>query len=129
MARAPQGATSRVYSALSAWHQEYGDKLQIILYPSDEFGGQELPSEKVPAFVESKGLPTSGGACTLMSKVNVNGAAADEVWKFLKTAYPGEVRWNFAGIFVVDKTGAPIGRFTSQQLEDVGAAIEKALAA
>lgn len=99
------------------------------MYPSDEFGGQELPSAQIPAFVQSKGLPTDGGGCTLMAKVKVNGNAADPVWKFAKETFPGDVRWNFAGIFLFDKDGTPIGRFAAQDLPKIEEALEKALAA
>jgi len=100
-----------------------------LLYPSDEFGRQELPSDQIPAFVSGKGLPINGGGCTLMSKVSVNGAAADPVWKMAKAAFPGDIGWNFAGIFVFDKQGVPIGRFSAKELPKVAEALEKALSA
>lgn len=81
---------------MSQWHSSYGDKLEILLYPSDEFGGQELPEAQIPAFVEGKGLPTSGGGCTLMSKVNVNGEQADPVFQLAKATFPGDVKWKCA---------------------------------
>jgi len=59
-----------VYTQLAAWHQQHGDKVHMLLFPSDEFGGQELPSEQVPAFVEKQGLPTDGNGVTLMAKVS-----------------------------------------------------------
>ena len=88
----------------------------MLLYPSDEFGRQELPSEQIPDFVTGYGLPTDGGGCTLMSKVNVNGPQADPVWKLAKSAFPGDIAWNFAGIFLFDKDGAPVGRFSAREL-------------
>ena len=107
----------------------YGKALEILLYPSDEFGGQELPSEQIPSFVTGKGLPTDGGGCTLMAKVKVNGASSDPLWTFAKDAFPGDVGWNFAAIFVFDKNGVPIGRFGSRELPAVEEAIRKAMAA
>ena len=58
-----------------------------------------------------------------MAKVKTNGEAADPVWKSLKAAFPGDVRWNFAAIFVVDADGVPVGRFSSKQLPEVHAAL------
>jgi len=113
-----------VYSQLKEWHNKYGTQLELLLFPSDEFGGQELPTEKIGAFVEKMGLPIAvGSGVTLMAKVKTNGDAADPVWKSLKAAYPGDVRWNFAAIFVCDANGVPVGRFTSKQLPEVHAAI------
>ena len=50
------------------------------------------------------GLPTDGGGCTLMAKVEVNGGREDPVWTFLK-AGGKDVSWNFAAFFVVGKDG------------------------
>lgn len=100
-----------------------------MLYPSDEFGRQELPEEKITPFVEAQGLPVAGGSgVTLMSKVHVNGPAADPVWQQLKMAFPGDVRWNFAAIFLVDKEGKPVGRFSPRDLPAVSKAIKSQLA-
>merc|ERR1719424_402167 len=96
--------------------------------PSDEFGGQELPEAQIPGFVKGKGLPTSGGGCTLMSKVKVNGPSSHPVYKLAKEAFPGDVQWNFAGIFLFDKQGAPVARFAAKDLPAIEAAIEKAIA-
>ena len=54
-----------------------------------------------------------------MAKAHVNGAATDPVWKFAKKVYPGEVTWNFAGIFLFDAHGTPSGRFSANQLSEV----------
>ena len=64
----PPLSPNRLLFQLANWHQSYGDKIEILLYPSDEFGAQELPSAQVPAFVAKQGLPTEGGGCTLMEK-------------------------------------------------------------
>jgi len=108
-----------VYAELRRWHQKFGARLSILLYPSDEFGAQELPSAEVAGFVTSQSLPTDGGGCTLMQKVNVNGPSADDAWKVAKEAFPGDVGWNFEGIFVFDREGMPVGRYTSGQLTDI----------
>ena len=108
-------------------HKHYGDQLEILLYPSDEFGGQELPSAQIAPFVTKKGLPTNGGGCTLMAKVKVNGPTADPVWQLAKSSFPGDIKWNFAGIFLFDKTGKPLARYAAQQLPEVEAAIEAAV--
>ena len=114
-----------MYKRLHEWHVAYGDQLEMLLYPSDEFGGQELPSEQIPGFVTNKGLPTKGGGCTLMAKVSVNGPAADPVWRLAKAAFGGgDIQWNFAGIFLFDKQGKPVGKYTAQELDKVEADIE-----
>ena len=91
-------------------HQTYGPRLELLIYPSDEFGGQELPEGQVPDFCESKGVPTNAPGCHLMRKTNVNGPSANAVWAFAKTTFPGEIKWNFAGIFLFDKAGGVVSR-------------------
>jgi len=91
------------------------------LYPSDEFGRQELPTEQIPAFVKKSGLPVDGDGCTLMAKTEVNGA--DPVWNYCKMAFPGQVQWNFAAFFLVDKTGTVVGRFSARELDKCDAAL------
>jgi len=117
-----------VYTQLREWHVVHGLELQILLFPSDEFGGQELPSEQVAPFVQKQGLPTDGGGCHLMGKVQVNGPKADAAWKLAKEAFPGDVPWNFAGIFVFDKAGVPVGRFTARELSKVDETLSGLLA-
>ncbi len=93
-------------------HDKFGSQLEIMCFPSDEFGGQELATgEEIVEFVGSLGLPTQDEpGLHLMAKVNVNGASAHPIWKLAKQAYPGEIRWNFQGIFLFDKNGACVKR-------------------
>lgn len=116
-----------MYKQLAAWHQTFGADIELLLYPSDEFGGQELPSDKIPAFVESKGLPTNGGGCILMAKTRVNGPDADPVWRYAKSVFPGNVGWNFGALFVFDKGGQPLGRFSARELGKVERVLKDAL--
>ena len=108
-----------MYSQLRDWHGAHGVALSIILYPSDEFGEQELPSADIPAFVMQYLPLADGGDVHLMAKTEVNGA--DPVWRFLKGFFPGEVGWNFDAIWLVDQTGEPVGRYNARQLDRVDA--------
>jgi glutathione peroxidase-family protein len=99
--------------------------LSILLYPSDEFGAQELPSADVAGFVASQSLPVDGGGCTLMQKVKVNGPVADKAWQVAKAAFPGDIGWNFEGIFIFDRAGVPVARYTSRQLLEIDAKLSE----
>mmetsp|Transcript_11371 Transcript_11371/g.37632 ORF Transcript_11371/g.37632 Transcript_11371/m.37632 type:complete len:107 (+) Transcript_11371:346-666(+) len=103
--------------------------MHILLFPSDEFGGQELPSDQVAGFVESQGLPTAGNGVTLMAKVKTNGPAIDPLWALAKSAFPGDINWNFDGIFLFDASGSPAGRYGPRDLPKVGAEIDRLIAA
>ena len=51
-----------------------------------------------------------------MRKVHVNGGDADPVWQFAKEKFPGDVRWNFHGIFLFSAEGKAVGRYTPQEV-------------
>mmetsp|Transcript_8682 Transcript_8682/g.26708 ORF Transcript_8682/g.26708 Transcript_8682/m.26708 type:complete len:105 (+) Transcript_8682:336-650(+) len=100
----------------------------MLLFPSDEFGGQELPSDQVPGFVAQQGLPTDGGGVTLMAKVKTNGPSTDPLWKMAKSSFPGDVNWNFDAIFLFDGSGSPVGRYGPRDLDKIGAEIDRLVA-
>ena len=91
-------------------HKQFGPRLEILIFPSDEFGAQELPENQVCSFAESKGVPGDAPGCHVLAKAEVNGPQAHPVWQLAKKAYPGEVKWNFDGIFLFDKSGAVASR-------------------
>ena len=82
-----------------------------------------MPEAQVPDFCESKGVPTHVDGCHLMAKVEVNGAAAHPVWTLAKSKFPGDIKWNFDGIFLFDKNGGVASRHsirappTKEQIE------------
>jgi len=103
-----------------------------MLFPSDEFGGQELPAAEIAPFLNgfklTKDMPLSGDGCHLMEKVTVNGEGANPVFELGKASFPGDIGWNFAGIFLFNKEGACVGRFDAKQLKELGAALTTAMA-
>jgi len=64
------------------------------------------------------------GPVFLMDKIQVNGDNADPIWAYAKKLFRGDISWNFAGIFLFDSSGACVGRFSSRELDSVGAAID-----
>ena len=109
------------------WNKELDD-LGILLFPSDEFGGQELPSDEIAPFLNgfkiTKDLPLDGPGCFLMDKTTVNGDGAPPVFKLGQEAFPGDIAWNFAGIFLFDGDGTCVGRYDSKALKEVDAALK-----
>ena len=93
---------------------KYGaDKLAILAFPSDEFGGQELKTcGEIEAFTTKAGVDAAKGF-HMMEKVQVNGPSASPVWQYLKGSCDScgaDVRWNFAAQFVVDQNGKTVKR-------------------
>lgn len=123
------GNFDRYYASLKTWLNTY-PYLEIVLWPSDDFGGEAaLPDEEMAALVESKGLRTKGPGCTLMRKVKVNGDEADPVWQLARAAYPGLVKNHFQGLVLFDKLGRPIGRFKWANMSNIKEAISEAVKA
>ena len=92
-------------------HEKFGAGFEIMCFPSDEFGGQELKTaDEIINFVGTMGLPADEPGFHMMEKCSVNGGSAHPVWSFAKAAFPGEIQWNFSGIFLFDKSGACVKR-------------------
>ena len=64
----------RWYKQMSSWHQQYGESVTFLLFPSDEFQ-QELPTEEIAPFLSgfklTQGLPLDGSGVHLMDKIEV----------------------------------------------------------
>ena len=100
------------YEGLEALYRQYGDRGFVVLgFPCNQFGEQEPgAAEEIATF------------CTLnyavdfpmFRKIEVNGAGADPLYKWLKHDTPGsddrDIEWNFAK-FLVGRDGKPVKRF------------------
>ena len=113
---------------LNATYQAKG--LQVIGFPCNQFGGQEPgAADEIGAFCQKN----YGVSFQMMDKIEVNGAAAHPLYKWLVKAAPGllgseAIKWNFTK-FLVGPDGAVIKRFAPQtEPKDLVADIEKALA-
>lgn len=103
------------YEALQALHQELGPEgLVIIGFPCNQFGKQEPEGElEIGAFCQK-----NYGVSFLMSeKVNVNGANAHPLFKYLKAHAKGVlgtqcIKWNFTK-FLVRKNGEVFKRYAT----------------
>ena len=100
------------YKGLEALYQKYKDQGLVILgFPCDQFAHQEPGNdEEIAQFCEIN----FGVTFPLMKKVNVNGADADPVFKFLKSRTRGllgsSVKWNFTK-FLIKRDGTLVKRF------------------
>jgi glutathione peroxidase len=120
------------FTGLESLWEAYRDKgLTIVGFPSNEFGAQDPGSnDEIASFCQLN----YGVSFPMMAKVQVNGAAAHPLWKWLTAQAPGllgsqAVKWNFTK-FLVGKDGKVIKRYAPNDTpESLRADIEKALAA
>lgn len=118
------------YEGLEKLNKLYKDKGLVILgFPCNQFAGQEPGSEKE---IAEGCLINYGVSFQMFSKIDVNGANAHPLYKYLKKelkGFPGsELKWNFTK-FMLDKEGKPYKRYSpTTKPEKMIADIEKLLA-
>ncbi len=104
---------TKQYKDLEALHEQYGDKVVVIGFPANNFGGQEPGSnEEIQEFCEKN----FGVTFTLSEKVEVKGDEINPLFKFLTTQdnpdFKGDIKWNFEK-FLIDENGKLIHRYRS----------------
>ena len=101
------------YAGLEALYLKYrGRGLEVLGFPCDQFGHQEPGDE---AEIMNFCRATYGVTFPMFAKIEVNGAQAHPLYKYLKAARPGilgleSIKWNFTK-FLVGRDGVPIKRF------------------
>ncbi|MEW5315451.1 MAG: hypothetical protein WDW38_006878 [Sanguina aurantia] len=104
------GYTSGNYKELQSLYAKYKDQgLEVVAFPCNQFGAQEPGSAaEIKDFTEKK----FGVEFDIYDKIDVNGPKTHPVYKFLKaqTGCDGDVNWNFAAKFIIDKQGNVVQR-------------------
>lgn len=120
------------FGGLEQLWQDYRDRgLVVVGFPSNEFGSQDPGSnDEIASFCQRN----YGVSFPMMAKVQVNGADAHALWKWLTAQAPGvlgtrSVKWNFTK-FLVGRDGRVIRRYApNDSPESMRQDIEAALAA
>lgn len=105
---------TKQYKELEALHKKYGNKLVVIGFPCNDFGGQEPGSEKeIAAFCEKN----FGVSFPMAEKVVIKGDKRHPLYQWLMSkelngVKDADVRWNFTK-FLLDEKGQLIEVFPS----------------
>ncbi len=118
------------YTGLEELQQKFSSHgFTVVGFPCNQFGGQEPGSnEQIQDFCITK----FAISFPIMAKVDVNGKAADPLWKWLTSEAPGllgteAIKWNFTK-FLVGKNGQVIRRYSPQtEPRSIAKDIEEAL--
>ena len=118
------------YAGLQTLHDTYGPRgLVVIGFPCNQFGAQEPGgADEIAGFCQRN----YGVGFIMADKVEVNGAGAHPLWKWLTKEAPGlfgseAVKWNFTK-FLVGRDGKVIERYApTDKPESLARDIEKAL--
>lgn len=105
---------TKQYKDLEALAEKYKDKVTVVGFPANNFGGQEPgTNQDIKAFCHDNfnvTFPMSG-------KVSVLGLDIDPLFQYLTTTpnpdFTGDIKWNFEK-FLIDENGKLIHRYRSQ---------------
>jgi glutathione peroxidase len=117
------------FEGLENLYKEYKDQgLEILGFPCNQFGQQDPgANEEILAFCQMN----YGVTFTMFDKIDVNGANADPIYKYLKSQkrslLGSEISWNFTK-FLIDKEGKVVKRYLpTVKPQDLKRDIEKLL--
>jgi glutathione peroxidase len=118
------------YEGLEALYKSHKDRgFAILAFPCNQFGAQEPGNaEEIANFCSL----TYDVTFPVMSKIDVNGADAHPLYKFLKKEQKGllgteAIKWNFTK-FLIGKDGEVVERFApTTKPEDLKVAVEALL--
>jgi len=118
------------YEGLEALYKTYKDRgFAVLAFPCNQFGAQEPGNaEEIANFCSL----TYDVTFPVMSKIDVNGADAHPLYRFLKKEQKGvlgteAIKWNFTK-FLIGKDGEVVERFApTVKPEDLKVAVEALL--
>ncbi|MCX7863819.1 MAG: glutathione peroxidase [Novosphingobium sp.] len=101
------------YAGLEALWRKYRDRgFEVIAFPCNQFGGQEPgDADEIATFCDVN----FGVSFPLMAKVEVNGAGAHPLFRWLSQQAPGilgskRIKWNFTK-FLIARDGWVVRRY------------------
>lgn len=124
---ASQCGYTRQYAGLEELYKKYKDKLVVIGFPANNFGGQEPGSnDEIKEFCSTKFSVTF----PMAAKVSVKGKDVDPFFKWLTNksengVLDANITWNF-NKFLLDENGKLLQHFSSN-VEPMSEAITKYL--
>lgn len=119
------------FAGLEQLHQTYGERGLVVLgFPCNQFGNQDPGSDgEIATFCQRN----YGVSFPMMSKIDVNGADAHPLYRWLTAEAPGllgskAIKWNFTK-FLIGRDGRVLKRYAPQDApEKLAGDIEAALA-
>jgi glutathione peroxidase len=103
------------YKELEALYKKYQDKLVVVGFPANNFGGQEPGSNSdIKTFCEKN----YGVTFPMAAKISVKGADTAPIYQWLTSkekngVLDAEIKWNF-NKFLIDENGHVVAKFDSK---------------
>jgi len=119
------------FAGLEELHKRYGERGLVVLgFPCNQFGHQDPgTNDEIASFCQVN----YGVSFPMMQKIDVNGAEAHPLYRWLTAEAPGllgskSIKWNFTK-FLVGKDGTVLKRYAPQDApEKLAKDVEAALA-
>lgn len=119
------------FAGLEEMYKNYHDKgLEILGFPCNQFGKQDPGNnDEIMEFCQLN----YGVSFPMFGKIEVNGTAADPLFKYLKKEAPGVlgsegIKWNFTK-FLIDASGKVVKRYAPKDTpKAIAKDIEKLIA-
>jgi glutathione peroxidase len=118
------------YAGLEGLQKRFsGQGFEVLGFPCDQFGHQEPGDE---AEIKQFCTLNYGVSFPMFAKIEVNGADAHPLYRYLKKAAPGllgteAIKWNFTK-FLIGRDGKVLKRYApNDKPGDIAADVEKAL--
>ena len=105
------------YEDLQMLHPQFGDKVAILGFPANDFGGQEPGTNtEIAQFCQAN----YGVSFQMFEKISVKGSDRHELYKWLEAETGQAPNWNFCK-YLIDETGKVLGFYPSSvnPLEEV----------
>jgi len=124
------GLTSQYEGLEQLYRDRSGDGLVVLGFPCDQFGHQEPGTEdEIVQFCST----TYGVSFPMFAKIDVNGADAHPLYRWLRAERGGvvgnSIQWNFTK-FLVGRDGRVIKRYPpTTRPDDIRADVDAAIAA
>lgn len=105
------------YEDLQMLHEQFGDKIAVLGFPANDFGGQEPgTNSEIADFCEAN----YGLSFQMFEKIAVTGSKRHELYSWLESETGKAPTWNFCK-YLISPTGEVLGFFPSSTnpLEEV----------
>lgn len=118
------------YEGLQKLYGQYRDRgFEVLGFPCNQFGGQEPGTDQE---IKNFCSVNYGVSFPLFAKIEVNGATAHPLYRFLKDARRGlfgtqRIKWNFTK-FLIRRDGVPLKRYSPRDKpENIAHDVERLL--
>lgn len=109
------GYTASGYALLERISAMKDKGVEVLILPCNQFGGQEPGTM---AEIENFCAMRNVKGANVLDKADVNGPNTRPVYKYMKeNGVLGDIAWNFAGKFIVDKNGNAMPVKSEKDLE------------